>query len=130
MNEKITDLEMMISLFFMLIVYCIPKFLIVYILGEQWGPLVVYLKIFIVSLSFSFVSSSLSFIYTRLKKQRVMLLFGIFQLSLTYFSIYYGNRIFGKPIETMWLYTMSQSLYYLLTIYLAIRFIKNSKELY
>lgn len=120
---------MLVSILFIIIVYFIPGKFIVFVLGEKWSALVVYLKIFIISLSFSFVSSSLSFIYTRLMKQRIMLLFGIFQLSLTYASIYFGNYFFGKPIETIWIYTIAQSLYYLLTIYIAIRFIKNSKIL-
>lgn len=120
---------MLVSILFIIVVYFIPGEFIVFILGEKWSALVVYLKIFIISLSFSFVSSSLSFIYTRLMKQRIMLLFGIFQLSLTYASIYLGNYFFGKPVETIWIYTIAQSLYYLLTIYIAIRFIKNSKIL-
>ena len=120
---------MMVSILFTGLVYSIPEKFIVFILGEQWSPLIDFLKIFIISLSFSFVSSSLSFIYTRLMKQRIMLLFAILQLLLTYFSIFLGNYLFGKPIETLWIYTISQSFYYLLTIFAAIRFIKTSKEL-
>jgi O-antigen/teichoic acid export membrane protein len=120
---------MLVSFLFMIIVFLVPAELIVFVLGQKWAGLVIYLKIFIVGLSFSFVSSSLSFIYTRLMKQRIMLLFGLFQLALTYCSIYLGYYLYGRPVETIWLYTIGQSLYYLVTIYAAVRFIKTSKLL-
>lgn len=122
---KLTGAGLIIAFF----IQFIPESLVELILDSTWVSSLLYLKIIIWYLSISFVSTSLSFIYIRLKKQKQMLFFDVIHLLLVYFGIVMGFKITGSPEGTLWFFTAAQAFYYLLAIFAAFYFIKKSKLL-
>ena len=123
-NAKLLALLSFIVIVFVLI---IPSDWVVYVLGEKWIEMMPTLKILVFGFAVSFVTSSLSFIYIRLDKQRLMLFFDIFHLALVWFSITMAYNYFGTFRETLIVYTIAQVIYYLIAFVAAILFIKRSK---
>lgn len=108
-------------------IYAVPENWPIVLFGKKWSPLMPYIKLTVIWQSIAFVSSSLSFIYTRLGKQNIMFFFALFQLSLVYLSIILGKTLFDDPFITMILYVIGQGFYYSTTIVAALFFIRNSK---
>ncbi len=132
LNTYLSQLKklLIISLIFIVLVLIMPGSLITYIFGEKWNQMIFFMKTASIWLSVSFVSSSLSFIYTRLEKQNIMFFYSIIQLGLTYFSIKIGS-MYNFQIHTVYiLYTVGQVVYYISTIFLALFFIKKSRLLH
>ncbi len=112
----------------LIIIYLIPAKLIVYLLGEEWNQLIGVARIMAVWLSVGFVSSSLSFIYIRLGRQKEMLLFDCLHLLLIVAGFFIARWISPSLNSALWGFSISQSLYYLFAIVIAVYFIKKSKE--
>jgi len=123
---KNAKLLALLSLLVTVFVLIIPSDWVVYVLGEKWIEMMPTLKILVFGFAVSFVTSSLSFIYIRLDKQRVMLFFDIFHLALVWFSITIAYNYFGTFRETLIIYTIAQVIYYLIAFVAAIFFIKRS----
>uniref|UniRef100_UPI002627A45A hypothetical protein n=1 Tax=Fluviicola sp. TaxID=1917219 RepID=UPI002627A45A len=74
------------------------------------------------------VSSSLSFIYIRLGRQKEMLLFDCVHLLLVIIGFFTAKFINPSLTSALWGFSISQSVYYLFAIFIAIYFIKKSKQ--
>ncbi len=110
-------------------IYLIPSTWVSYFLGTEWDQLLGIARIMAVWLSIWFVSSSLSFIYIRLGKQKEMLLFDFLHLAMIILGFFIG-RFFNLDVSgALWGFSLSQAAYYLLAIYVALTFIKKSKLL-
>lgn len=111
----------------LVIIYLIPTSWVVAILGEEWKELMSVARIMSIWLGVWFVSSSLSFIYIRLGRQKEMLLFDILHLVLIIIGFYVAYWIQPTLISALWGFTISQAVYYLFAIFVAIHFIEKSK---
>lgn len=111
------------------VIHLIPSKWIEQSLGAEWTEILVYLKILILYLMVSFVSSALSFIYIRLGKQKVVLFFDFIHLGMIYLSIIGGHALYNNPVDTMKLFALAQLIFYTFTISLAFYLIKTSKIL-
>lgn len=117
----------MLSLVPVVVVYAIPNQWIAMILGEKWVQFFEIIRIMSLWLSVWFVSSSLSFIYIKLGKQRVMMLYDIVHLLLVCVGFFTAYGFYGNFIACLWGFTFAQIAFYVFVILLAIRFIKHSK---
>jgi len=114
-----------ISAIILLLVQIIPNSIVVQIIGNKWGELMPVLKLLIFAISISFVSSSVSFIYIRTNRQKEMLFFDIFHLTLMTISIIIGNYYTHNFMQTLKFYVVAQMLYYSLAIFLSFYFVKK-----
>jgi len=117
-----------ISLLAVVFVQIIPSQWVVFLLGDKWIDLMPTLKILVFSYAVAFISSSLSFIYMRVNKQKQMLVFDIIHLILISIAIYGGYHYFGSFEATLIVYTIAQVIYYSFALGIAVLFIKNMKE--
>ena len=117
-----------ISVLAVLFVQLIPAQWIASLLGEKWIDLMPTLKILVYSYAVAFISSSLSFIYMRVNKQKQMLVFDIIHLIMVTVSIYGGFHYFGTFRATLISYTIAQVLYYIFAFSIAVIFIRNLDE--
>ena len=106
-------------------VFVVPESLVIAVLGDKWEGLMPVTRALTVWLAISFVSSSLSFIYIKVGKQKVMLIFDILHLLMVALSIVLVHHWKGDEMTTLWGFSVAQSLYYLLAIFLAFRFIRQ-----
>ncbi len=116
-----------ISILIIIIVEIIPSNAIVFILGEQWIEMVATLKILVFAYGAQFITSSLSFIYIRLNKQRTMLIFDILHLAMIWISIVMAYKFYGSYFSVIIAYTIAQIMYYLIAFIAAIVFINKAK---
>ncbi|MNK22596.1 colanic acid exporter [compost metagenome] len=118
----------LLALAILAVIYLIPTGMVVYVLGEEWNQLMEVARIMAIWLSISFVSSSLSFIYIRLGRQKEMLLFDSVHLLLIVIGFFAARLIDNSLTTALWGFSISQSVYYLFAIFIAIYFIKKSKQ--
>jgi len=118
----------LISIFAVGFVQLIPSSWVAGLLGEKWIDLMPTLKILVFSYAISFITSSLSFIYMRVNKQKQMLIYDIIHLVMVTASIYIGFHYFGTFKATLISYTIAQLIYYSFAFSIAIVFIKNMEE--
>jgi len=111
------------------LIWVLPASWIVGVLGEEWNELIVYCRVISVWLGVWFVSSSLSFIFLRLREQRAMLLFDALHVLLVYAGFHAGKAMSGDALGALWGFTWSQVLSYAIAIGLAFYFIATSKLL-
>ena len=76
------------------------------------------------------MSSSLSFIYLRLQRQRLMLIMDALHVAMIYAGFHAGRLYDGTALSALWGFTYAQVAFYLMAIGLAIVFIKTSKLLH
>jgi lipopolysaccharide exporter len=118
----------LISMVPIILIYVIPNKFIIYLLGDEWGSLLEIARIMVIWLSVWFVSSSLSFIYMRLRKQKIMLLFDILHLGLIYLG-FHTAYYFSPTLEwALWGITIVRVAVYSAAIFMAIGFIKRCDE--
>ncbi len=111
-------------------VWLMPASWVVGVLGPEWNDLIVYCRVISVWLGVWFVSSSLSFIYLRLQRQREMLLFDAAHVVMVYVGFHMGIAIGGDALSALWGFTVAQVVSYVIAILLALSFIKISKSLH
>lgn len=105
-----------IAFIVLVLVFLIPDDAYTFFLGSKWEGISLYFKICIFYMSFSFVSSSVSFIYLKLDKHKLLLYFSITQLLLTFFSLFLPNK-FGFGLSTSFIcYAVLQAIFYLACI--------------
>ena len=112
-----------ISFLLFIIVYSIPSSWYIVIFGDRWEGIDKIVKILIIWYAISFVSSSVSFIYTRLERQKEMFYFDIFHLfviSIFFLITYIYKLEFYLFLE---LYVFLKVIIYLIAIFLALRFL-------
>jgi len=106
-------------------IYLIPTEFYIFIFGSKWEGIDKVIKILIIWYAVSFVSSSVSFIYTRLEKQKEMFYFDLFHLlsiSLFFIYIYIFKLNFYLFLE---IYVLLKVVIYLVAIFLALRFLNE-----
>jgi O-antigen/teichoic acid export membrane protein len=118
----------LVSIAALIFVQIIPSDWVSDLLGAEWIELMPTLKILVFSYAVSFISSSLSFIYMRVNKQKQMLFYDIIHLLMVGGSIYFGYHWFGTFKATLISYTIAQVIYYSFTFFIALVFIKNLEE--
>jgi len=97
------------------------------ILGEAWDGSLEIMKIMSIWMGIMFVSSSLSYIYIKLGRQKEMLFFHIIHIILVYFSIKYSHAIYDDSFTSLWWFTIAQSFFYLLVMVVTYIFISKFK---
>jgi O-antigen/teichoic acid export membrane protein len=110
-------------------IWILPASWVIGVLGEEWNELIVYCRVISIWLGVWFVSSSLSFIFLRLREQRAMLLFDALHIVLVYVGFHVGRTWSGDAMGALWGFTWAQVLSYALAIGLAFYFIGSSKLL-
>jgi len=119
---------LIVSILAIAFVQVVPSQWVASILGEKWIDLMPTLKILVFSYGIAFITSSLSFIYMRVNKQKQMLIFDIVHLVMVASSIYIGYHYFGSFRATLISYTIAQVIYYSFAFGIAIYFIKRVDE--
>lgn len=134
-KEKLLDMYkrfaknlMLIALVPILLVYLIPSSWVAQLLGEEWLHLMDIARIMVLWLAVWFVSSSLSFIYMRLRKQQVMMFYDFMHLILIVIGFFIGYFSNLGLNGALWGFTIAQIVFYLFVIYIAIYFIKHTDE--
>jgi O-antigen/teichoic acid export membrane protein len=107
-----------------LMFWVLPASWVVGVLGPEWNELMVYCRIISIWLGVWFVSSSLSFIYMHLQRQREMLVFDALHVVLVYAGFHAGRSWGGNDIAALWGFTWAQVISYAIAIVLAIYFIR------
>lgn len=114
-----------ISLVLIAAVQIIPNSLVIYVLGDKWSGLLPVTKIMAIWMAIMFVSSSLSYIYIKLGRQKEMLVFDIIHLIIVYVSILLPHKMEYSAIDTLWSFTIGQSCFYIFAIIIAYYFMNK-----
>jgi O-antigen/teichoic acid export membrane protein len=117
-----------ISLWPVLLVYIIPSVWLAAVLGKEWMQLMDIARIMVLWLAVWFVSSSLSFVYTKLGKQKEMMIFDSIHLLMVIFGFFVGKWFNHSMYGAIWGFTFAQIVFYIFVIYMAIHFIKRAEE--
>ena len=125
--KKNVLLLFVISVFVTIVIQLIPNSFVVQILGSKWDEFMPVLKLLIFAISISFISSSVSFIYIRVNRQKEMLFFDIFHLLLVTSFIIFGYYRTNDFMQTLMYYVVAQMIYYSLAIFLSFYFVKKVK---
>jgi O-antigen/teichoic acid export membrane protein len=113
----------------LVMLYFIPSSIVTYILGEKWSGLLYIIKIISPWMGLMFMTSSLSYIFIRLGKQKEIFFFDIFHLVLIFVTLFTSQLFFNDGLETLYVITIAQSIFYILSISLALKFlIANLKK--
>jgi O-antigen/teichoic acid export membrane protein len=105
-----------IAMLALLVILLLPDNLYSIVLGEKWQGIGPFFKICISYMSISFISSSVSFIYLKLDKHKVLLFFSISQLILTFFSLLIPYKFGFNLNQAFSSFAFFQALYYLVCI--------------
>ena len=79
-------------------------------------------------MSIMFISSSLSYIYIKLGRQKETLIFDFIHLFLATGAIYFAHSRFSDAIISLWAFTIVQCVFYTFAIIVAYYFISKFKE--
>ena len=119
------------SLMGLVLLYFIPSSIVTYVLGEKWSGLLYIIKIISPWMGLMFMTSSLSYIFIRLGKQKEIFFFDIFHLVLIVGTLFSSQLFFNDGFKTLYVITIAQSIFYILSISLALKFLfanlKNRK---
>ena len=115
----------LLPLFF---IYLIPTSFVTSLLGEQWDDLIYIARVMSLWLSIWFVSSSLSFIYMRIGKQKLMLLYDLLHLVMIIVGFYFGYYLSPTFESALWGFTIAKFVFYVIIILVAVYLIKNCDE--
>lgn len=117
-----------VAIFPVLFVYLFPISWVVYFLGDEWFELMPIARIMVLWLAVWFIASSLSFIYMRLGKQRVMLIYDFLHLILIVIGFFSAYLLSATVESALWGFTIAQIIFYAFVIYIAIYFIRTADE--
>lgn len=93
------------------------------VLGKAWNGTLEIMKIMSIWMGIMFVSSSLSYIYIKLGRQKEMLFFHFIHIALVYSSISYSHEMYNDSFISLWWFTLAQSFFYLLVMIVTYIFI-------
>ncbi len=93
------------------------------VLGKAWKGTLKIMKIMSIWMGIMFVSSSLSYIYIKLGRQKEMLIFHCIHIVLVYLSISYSYDMYNDSFTSLWWFTLTQSFFYLLVMVVTYIFI-------
>lgn len=106
------------------VVQVLPVGFYVFVLGEKAVNLAPILKILIIWMSMSFVTSSLSFIYAKINAQDKMFYLDFLKLILVPGSIYLSYLMDWDVNTALWLFTLTQFFHYTIALVLVNYLIK------
>ncbi len=114
-----------VSLAIFLVVSIIPNSWAPAILGEQWTQLMPVIKIMVIWMSVMFVSSSLSYIYIKLNRQKTLIFFDLVHLLLTIGSIVISYQLYHDFWVSLYWFTVAKGIYYLFALFATYYFFEN-----
>ena len=100
-----------------------PTSLLTSILGEKWDGLMDAIKVISPWMAIMFIASSLSYVFIRLEKQKEIFFFDVFHLGLIIITLVSGHYFLNEKNQILYLVTIVQSVFYILSISLALRFL-------
>ena len=115
-----------LTLFGWIILMLTPSSLVTLILGEKWIGLMEIIKLISPWMAIMFLASSLSYIFIRLGKQKEIFFFDLFHLALILLSLFGGHYFFKNNTQTLYIVTIVQSVFYVLSISLAYFFLNKA----
>lgn len=106
-----------------------PSSLLTSILGDKWAGLMDAIKVISPWMAIMFIASSLSYVFIRLEKQKEIFFFDVFHLVLIIITLGLGHYFLNEKNQILYLVTIVQSIFYILSISLALKFlIANLKK--
>ena len=117
-----------ISIFGVVLIQFIPDGVVTFFLSDKWTGLIDIMKIMAIWMGVMFISSSLSYIYIKLGRQKETLIFDIVHLFLIIGSIYFTHTHYQNPIASLWSFTVVQCVFYAFAIFAAYYFISKFKD--
>lgn len=114
-----------ISLLIFLVVILIPNTWAPAILGDKWFQLMPVIKIMAVWMCIMFVSSSLSYVYIKLNRQRALIFFDLIHLALTVSSIVISYHLYHSFWISLQWFTIAKGTYYLFAVLATYYFFKH-----
>lgn len=103
-----------------------PPSLVTLVLGEKWIGLMDIIKLISPWMAIMFLASSLSYIFIRLGKQKEIFFFDLFHLILVLIALFGGHYLFNNSKQTLYMVTIVQSVFYVLSISLAYFFLNKA----
>lgn len=116
-----------VSILILIVVLLLPNSFIIYLIGEKWSQLLPTLKIMSLWMCIMFVSSSLSYIYIKLNRQREMIFFDIAHLIITVLSITISYHLYHDFWITLYWFVAGKSVFYLSAIFASYYFFNHPK---
>ena len=107
-----------------IILYFVPPYLVESVLGEKWSGLLYVIKIISPWMGIMFVTSSLSYIFIRLGRQKEIFFFDLFHLLIILIALYLGHHLFENKIKILYVISFTQCVFYTLSITMAYVFLK------
>lgn len=115
----------LIAIIIVALVYAFPTRWVTYLLGSEWMELISIARIMVIWLAIWFVSSSLSFIFIRLGRQKEMIYFNLIQIGVICISFFSALWINPSYYSALWGFSIGQSLFYIFAIFIAVFYIKR-----
>ena len=103
-----------------------PSSIVTLVLGEKWIGLMEIIKLISPWMAIMFLASSLSYIFIRLGKQKEIFFFDLFHLALILLALFGGHYFFENNTQTLYIVTIVQSIFYILSISLAYFFLNKA----
>ena len=100
-----------------------PSSLLTSILGDKWSGLMDAIKVISPWMAIMFIASSLSYVFIRLEKQKEIFFFDVFHLVLIIITLGLGHFFLNEKNQILYLVTIVQSVFYILSISLALKFL-------
>ncbi|CAG5078062.1 hypothetical protein CRYO30217_00561 [Parvicella tangerina] len=113
------------SLLILVIVSAVPNSWAPALLGKEWTNLIPVIKIMVIWMSIMFVSSSLSYVYIKLNRQRTLIVFDLVHLLLTVGSILISYHLYHDFWISLYWFTVAKGFYYLFAIFATYYFFRN-----
>ena len=83
------------------------------------------IKVMILWMSIMFVSSSLSYVYIKLNRQKTLIYFDIIHLALTIGSIAVSYQLYHSFWISLYWFTIAKGVYYLFAVFATYYFFRN-----
>jgi hypothetical protein len=100
-----------------------PSSILTSILGDKWAGLMDAIKVISPWMAIMFIASSLSYVFIRLEKQKEIFFFDVFHLVLIIITLGLGHFFLNEKNQILYLVTIVQSVFYILSISLALKFL-------
>ena len=100
-----------------------PSSILTSILGDKWSGLMDAIKVISPWMAIMFIASSLSYVFIRLEKQKEIFFFDVFHLVLIIITLGLGHFFLNEKNQILYLVTIVQSVFYILSISLAFKFL-------
>lgn len=111
-----------------LFVLILPNQWFEFVLGQAWKDIGIYMKIMVIWIGISFISSSLSFIYNRIQRQKLIFFLALSQLIGVFLCLIISINYFEASLKTtIIVYTIFQATYYLSAILFVLILLKTRK---